>query len=38
MRGREVARSTVDVGDQILTKVAYAWADYLPWPDWISPD
>lgn len=38
MRGREIARSTVEVGDQVLVKVAYAWVDYLPWPEWISDD
>lgn len=36
MRGREIARSSIDVGDQILGKVAYAWVDYLPWPEWVS--
>jgi GNAT superfamily N-acetyltransferase len=36
MRGREVARSTVQVGDQVLAKVAYVWVNYLPWPEWIS--
>jgi ribosomal protein S18 acetylase RimI-like enzyme len=34
MRGREVARGKVVVGDQLLDKVAYIWADYLPWPEW----
>jgi hypothetical protein len=37
MRGREIACDTVMVGDQELGKVAYAWADYLPWPEWSSP-
>ena len=36
MRGREVATGTVNVGDQLLGKVAYAWTDYLPWPEWIT--
>ncbi len=36
MRGREVARGRVNVGDQVLGKVAYAWSDYLPWPEWIT--
>lgn len=35
MRGREVAAGNVEVGDQVLAKVAYVWADYLPWPEWI---
>lgn len=34
MRGREVAHGKVVVGDQLLDKVAYAWVDYLPWPEW----
>jgi ribosomal protein S18 acetylase RimI-like enzyme len=34
MRGREIARSTVMVGDQTLEQVAYVWVDYLPWPEW----
>lgn len=37
MRGRELACSTVEVGDQVLDRVAYAWTDYLPWPEWIDP-
>jgi ribosomal protein S18 acetylase RimI-like enzyme len=37
MRGREVARGTVSVGDQVLGKVAYVWSNYLPWPEWIVP-
>lgn len=36
MRGRELARGTTKVGDQLLAKVAYAWVDYLPWPEWAS--
>lgn len=36
MRGREVAHDFVEVGDQTLAKVAYAWIDYLPWPEWID--
>lgn len=36
MRGREVATATVEVGDQVLDKIAYTWSDYLPWPEWIS--
>lgn len=36
MRGREVATGSVRVGDQVLGKVAYAWSDYLPWPEWIT--
>jgi ribosomal protein S18 acetylase RimI-like enzyme len=35
MRGQEIADGTVNVGDQVLGKVAYAWSDYLPWPEWI---
>jgi ribosomal protein S18 acetylase RimI-like enzyme len=35
MRGREVAHAEVNVGNQVLGKVAYAWIDYLPWPEWI---
>jgi ribosomal protein S18 acetylase RimI-like enzyme len=34
MRGREIARSTVVVGDQVLNQIAYVWVDYLPWPEW----
>jgi ribosomal protein S18 acetylase RimI-like enzyme len=34
MRGRELARSTVLVGDQVLNQIAYIWTDYLPWPEW----
>jgi ribosomal protein S18 acetylase RimI-like enzyme len=38
MRGREIARDTVVVGDQVLNRIAYAWADYLPWPEWsVTP-
>ena len=33
MRGRELAVGWVDVGDQRLAKVAYGWANYLPWPE-----
>ncbi|MCA9700132.1 MAG: GNAT family N-acetyltransferase [Myxococcales bacterium] len=33
MRGREIARSTVVVGEQRLAKVAFSWSDYLPWPE-----
>ena len=33
MRGREVAQSTARFGDQLLAKTAYAWVDYLPWPE-----
>jgi ribosomal protein S18 acetylase RimI-like enzyme len=36
MRGREVAHDSVMVGDQELGKVAYAWVDYLPWPEWSA--
>lgn len=36
MRGRELAAGTVEAGDQVLGKVAYVWADYLPWPEWIA--
>ena len=35
MRGREFAKGWTQVGDQRLAKVAYRWADYLPWPEWI---
>jgi ribosomal protein S18 acetylase RimI-like enzyme len=34
MRGREIAHGKVVVGDQLLDKIAYAWIDYLPWPEW----
>lgn len=37
MRGRELARGSVTVGDQELVRVAYGWADYLPWPEWSAP-
>lgn len=37
MRGREIAHGRARVGDQELDKVAYAWVDYLPWPEWSSP-
>lgn len=36
MRGREIAHDSVMVGDQELIKVAYAWVDYLPWPEWSA--
>jgi ribosomal protein S18 acetylase RimI-like enzyme len=36
MHGREIARGPVGVGDQVLERIAYAWADYLPWPEWSS--
>jgi ribosomal protein S18 acetylase RimI-like enzyme len=36
MRGREIARGEVNVGDEVLGKVAYAWINYLPWPEWID--
>lgn len=35
MRGQVCARGTAAVGDQRLRKVAYRWADYLPWPSWM---
>lgn len=38
LRGREIAHGSVSVGDQVLAKVAYAWVDYLPWPEWVSED
>lgn len=36
MRGREIDHGEVNVGDEVLAKVAYAWIDYLPWPEWIG--
>ena len=36
MHGREIATGKVVVGDQLLDKVAYAWVDYLPWPEWTA--
>lgn len=33
MGGREIGESTAHFGDQVLPKVAYAWIDYLPWPE-----
>ncbi|NVB43148.1 GNAT family N-acetyltransferase [Pseudenhygromyxa sp. WMMC2535] len=33
MHAHEIARGSVAIGDQRLTKVAYGWFDYLPWPE-----
>jgi ribosomal protein S18 acetylase RimI-like enzyme len=33
MGGREIAEADARFGDQTLAKTAYAWLDYLPWPE-----
>lgn len=36
MRGQPIADAQARIGDQLLPKTAYAWVDYLPWPEAIA--